>query len=717
MDDQRLILEINVGDSLTKTAEIKQSLNQLIELRKQLVEEVKKGGADEAKALEAVNVAIRTQQQEYRTQTKIIDGYVAQKKTETNTSNLANNSIQQNRDLLKQLTAQYIQLKNPSLAATNQIKELSDTLKKQEGVIGDTRRNVGNYFNEFAKGIPVLGTIIDPLKNISKGFSDSGFSAQGFSAAFSAGIPLIIGAVEGLITIMQKFDSVTEGIEDNMKGVNQSFDFFVGHANDGSLSDLITGMGKAYDAGVKLSQVMRQLAEAQDFQRVTDAQANKEVEALLLKSKDRTKDANDRIAFLDEASKKEEENLKQNIALSEQQVRLAEEEFKRVIEAGLNDDKAKKSLNDANVALINQQRESGNLQEKILNRRNALLDEIAQAEDKQNAKSLAAAKKLADEQEAIRQKNLDNEKQVAIEQGKLEDEHLKRLKDETDEAFKIRQDAYKDQLDLQNRTSAEFLKSQEETAKREIEIQKKVADERRAIAKSIIDVAETTANGLIDTISAVAQAEGAGAEVSKAIAFTKIAISEAIAIANAIEGATAFGASTGPGAIGAIPAAIITLVGVTLANVAQAIALLSTDTPVSKFARGGSIDIDGKPHSQGGTPIHVNGRLVAEAEEGEGLFVMKRDAYQQIDKLSAWNQLHGGVSWGNATGFAALGGNIPTGDGGFATRNSSGAGISSADMKAALRSAMQEMPEITVSVVEIDRVSASRRRSIGVSEA
>jgi len=86
-ETQELILEINVKDSLTKTAELKASINELIASRQELTEAAKAGDAEAQKAIEATNVAVRLQQQEYRTQTKILDGYVATKKAETNLQN------------------------------------------------------------------------------------------------------------------------------------------------------------------------------------------------------------------------------------------------------------------------------------------------------------------------------------------------------------------------------------------------------------------------------------------------------------------------------------------------------------------------------------------------------------------------------------------------------------------------------------------------------
>ena len=128
-NEQEIILEINVQGSIDKLAELRTGMDKLIQQRQEFAEQSKKGDEEATKALEATNSAIRNTTTEYKAQQRVLDGYLQTKKNEVNTSNLAANSIQTNRDLLKQLTAQYIQLKNPSQNATGQLKQLTTVLK------------------------------------------------------------------------------------------------------------------------------------------------------------------------------------------------------------------------------------------------------------------------------------------------------------------------------------------------------------------------------------------------------------------------------------------------------------------------------------------------------------------------------------------------------------------------------------------------------------
>ncbi|CAB4183546.1 hypothetical protein UFOVP1106_1, partial [uncultured Caudovirales phage] len=144
-EKQEIVLEIQVQGSIDNLAKLRSEMDSLIKTRQDLSAKSKEGDIEATKEIEKVNSAVRNMQTEYKAQQRVLDGYNASQKTNVNTSNLAANSIQQNRDLLKQLTAQYIQLKAPSANATSQIKHLSDVLKEQESAIGNNTRNVGNY--------------------------------------------------------------------------------------------------------------------------------------------------------------------------------------------------------------------------------------------------------------------------------------------------------------------------------------------------------------------------------------------------------------------------------------------------------------------------------------------------------------------------------------------------------------------------------------------
>ena len=342
-----IVFEIDVSSYEKALKTQSDSIALLTQQQKELRKAAAEGNEAAAVSLEKVNAQLKVQQQEYRTTQSVLVGYYAQTKKAADTNNFFNNSISQNRALLKQLTAQYIDTVKPTKELTKQVESLSDVLKKQEAAIGDTRRNVGNYaggivdaFRQISFGGASLGSIIDPLKNIQNGFKAGGGSAAGFNAILLGGLPLIIAGLEGVVKVMQKFDSVTEGAEDAMSGLNRVFDDLIANGSKPfpGFAQLYEDLTNSYEAGVQLSQQLREIGEAEDRQRVNNAAASRDVEKLILQSKDRTKSEADRISLLDAASEKEKANLEENIKLAKERGAIAQSELKRVIEAGLNDE-------------------------------------------------------------------------------------------------------------------------------------------------------------------------------------------------------------------------------------------------------------------------------------------------------------------------------------------------------------------------------------------
>ena len=107
---EELIIEINVTKSIEQLGVMRQSLDELIAQREELSEKSKAGDLASTKALEMLNSTIRNQQLEYKATQRVLDGYVQSKKKEADTINFGNNSINENKALLKQLTAQYLSL-------------------------------------------------------------------------------------------------------------------------------------------------------------------------------------------------------------------------------------------------------------------------------------------------------------------------------------------------------------------------------------------------------------------------------------------------------------------------------------------------------------------------------------------------------------------------------------------------------------------------------
>jgi hypothetical protein len=741
---ETIIFEVDVTSYEKSLALLTNSINALKADQKAYLEDSKKGIAGAAEAYEKVTVQLKNQQQAYRTTQAALQGYVAGQKSGVQTANLLNNSIQQNRDLLKQLTAQYINTKNPSEAFTKQIKAVSDALKQQEGVIGDTRRNVGNYFNEFAGNLPVIGKVVTGVKDMGLAFQTAGGGVKGFGAALATtGLPIIITGVTALVDIFKAYEPVAEAVERTTAGISAAFSALV-RGND------------IFEAGEQTAKLTGQLQELEDQQSLFDLnrqKSRKEVIALLLESKNTGISLGEQLQATIKANKLEKEENDKQLENLRKQADLEEEVF--AVKVGIRQKYTKEygdllirqlvdtddyrnenlkqqlgitsdeinELRKRRGAIIETEGESQNLQDRLANRTAAIIEKINAA----RAKDLEEQKKQSAEADKIRESNakkeLDNARLVGEENEKIRLDFEKRKQDEilAQAEFNKRQNEQKltdekDFLSKQNEQAISYLEERTRAEKQAAEATKQAELEKQQYQRASLQAASSISDNIIGLVGDVAEAQGAGAEFAKALAFVQILTQQAIAIATAVTGGTESGAATGPAAIVSIPAFIATLVGTVTAVIGGAFSLLASPTPKAKFALGGeAIDVGGKSHAQGGTKYYGEDGNSFEVERGEKMFVMKADASRDIAKLSSWNQKYGGNSWtGSPVRYAAAGGVI--GNAGFDTRQVSTSALQRAEMTLAIKEAMLSAPAPVVSVKEFNKVNSGVQRSVRVSE-
>ncbi|CAB4218246.1 hypothetical protein UFOVP1605_15 [uncultured Caudovirales phage] len=320
-EKQEIVLEIQVQGSIDNLAKLRSEMDSLIKTRQDLSAKSKEGDIEATKEIEKVNSAVRNMQTEYKAQQRVLDGYNASVKTNVNTSNLQANSIQQNRDLLKQLTAQYIQLKSPSENATSQIKHLSDVLKEQESAIGNNTRKVGDYKGallEAFKELNGIGKVIDPIKNMGLAFESAGGGVKGFSLALATtGLPLIISGVNALIDVFKEFGGVADTVEQITAGISGGFTAFVSG-------------GSALAAGKQIASLtadLQKLNEQGERSVLVTEQTNAAIKRLQVDAKDRTKTEKERIGLYKQADDLAEKLWKDNDARLTKQALKEEEVF------------------------------------------------------------------------------------------------------------------------------------------------------------------------------------------------------------------------------------------------------------------------------------------------------------------------------------------------------------------------------------------------------
>jgi len=99
-----------------------------------------------------------------------------------------------------------------------------------------------------------------------------------------------------------------------------------------------------------------------------------QITMVLYQAKSRTKTEAERIALLERASQLENKKVHGDIAIAQQKLALAQKELDSIATTAVAYDDAARKSAVAEAALVGLRTESINLQEKITNRRNALLD-------------------------------------------------------------------------------------------------------------------------------------------------------------------------------------------------------------------------------------------------------------------------------------------------------------------------------------------------------
>lgn len=324
---ETVVFEIDVSSYNRSLAELSNSINALKADQKALAEQTKQGMAGAAEQLERTNAQLKIQQQQYRSTQSVLVGYLGAKQKEVDVNKFANNSIQTNRDLLKQLTAQYINTQKPSEELTKKVKQLSDTLKQQEGAIGDTRRNVGNYAESLTTALSGLkgfgGQLVSVGQNI--GSSINAFKAaetgiQGFSAALmTTGLPILISGLNAVIDILSEFPQVADTIEDSTKGISAG------------LSALVRGNGSFFEVAQEVMNLNSELRDLEDVQSLYNLQLEKTntvIDEYLLKSRNKSNSLEEQLRLTKEAGKIEKKSFDEQIKNREDFVSKQEDLFR-----------------------------------------------------------------------------------------------------------------------------------------------------------------------------------------------------------------------------------------------------------------------------------------------------------------------------------------------------------------------------------------------------
>lgn len=324
----------------------------------------------------------------------------------------------------------------------------TDKLKAFDKQIGDNQRNVGNYQQAIEDAAGRLSLFGYNLGDLKKGFEaakngitivKSGFGSFDQVLKASA-LGVVILLLSGLIAIMTKFQPVVDKVEQVMAGLNAAVKASVtglinlgngftkilsGNFKEGinEMRGAFTGLGAsikdAYLNGIEFAKTQQQIEDVTRGNIIANSQLNKEIDQLLLKAKNRSLSDKERIELLDQASAKEKEAFQNTKTLAELQLKAATDKYNEAVRTKQLNDEIEDARAEAIANINNLESESINVQEKINNRRSALLDEI---ESKRQIAFEAEQKRVEAEKAQAAKINEDFLKGAEFKQKEFEDQ-------------------------------------------------------------------------------------------------------------------------------------------------------------------------------------------------------------------------------------------------------------------------------------------------------
>lgn len=680
-NDILLKITFDGQNAVKTTTELRLSIEKLKVEQKVLEENLKTGNItikDAEQKQTLLNAKLKEAQREYREVTKFVNDTTAANRAQIG-------SIEGNRIKLSQLTAEYVKAGKPTAQQTAQIKALSDTLKKQESAIGDTRRNVGNYAD-------ALTNLKGPIGGAINGFN-------GFNAALAANpIGAIVALLVPLIQQLLKLKPVADFLEAAFAGLAAGFDAFtssIGKFLSGDFSGAFSGFSDTISNAVKnandLTKAMQNLNDQERQVSTISSHVRTEIDKLLLQSKNRTLSEAERIKFLEQASKLEEDVLKLESDNAKERLRIEGEKNKAILKTRQLTDEEDQRRVDAQLKLDDINRASIVLQEKIQNRK----DELASAAEKK-------AQDAADAEQQRLDKALEAEKKFREQLAKIQH-------DFNQEIFDIKKENKKEQENLDKQD----IERQSKQIDEEVNLSKNRAEARKQIADAEVALESAKFDAIQSLVGLAQSVAGKNTQlqillfgIEKALAIAQIIINlQRERSANAVAGAAINAATLGTAGNAFI--AINNTISAIRAGVGIATIVATAIPQIKAFKDGGEFGYTGD-----GSPSSESTNL------GVKPYKYHKREYIVPDKVLSTpeGKHHVGIleSMRRATpsNLSYLGGYA---DGGFASR-AFAENVSQALQFDDLANIFQSMPVPIVRVSEIERVSSNKSNSVKVSE-
>ena len=475
------ILEIKVryDKAITKIAEYSTELDKLKAREKQLKEDVSKGRIEREK-YNLMMAETKRAAKEYTESIRVLNKQIQNERKEQTEME---GSLVRLRAELSNLTAAYDRLSRVEREGVkgkelqDKINAITDELKGAEEETQRFYRNVGNYEAAILKAaqsnIPFLDSIIKmqtELGGVKQAFNVGKTAVIGFSkqllALLTNPIVAILASIAAAIMLVSKAINSSEEASNRWNIItaplSRSLDFLlniVQRLAGGILSvvesgakmigwiakmaEKLPGIGKyirdindANREAIKLAKEEAAIAKQARTDQIQNAKDQLEVARLRQQAKDKEKfTAEERLAFVKQANKLEEEQAKRNVDLATREFEL----LRKRSEWAENDAETNDKLAELEAAKYNAEKEYFSKTMELLEQENTIRGEIVTVQ-KAVAEKVAAIKEK--EREEIR---------------KAEDEALKIVKDAQEKQFIETKRVYERQIeDLRIRLRTEI---------------------------------------------------------------------------------------------------------------------------------------------------------------------------------------------------------------------------------------------------------------------
>jgi len=460
MADETKKYLINVEDNLDEYAkrakEAEQAVDRFIETNKDLLASADRASEEYIKA----SAQLKVLQKNRTDASKTVENAVRIQNAEVG-------SYQQLYQAWKNAQTQLKLMPNAFTVNANGVRTLSQEYLKQKKVVEDAKRgldafgkgvadnrlNVGNYSEAIEGALGKLTNLPGAAGNAARGVQGL---ATGFKAVTAASpliiITLVINALNGLKNIFKSLDPILEKIERSIAAIKAVFtvlrESIVGLVTGNkSLKETFEGLGDAMataaQQGRDLKQAEQDLENMNALLTVSNAKTKRQIDELILQSKDRTKTEEERIQLINQALLAEEVQYEKRKEVADKELEIAQQK----IITGRN-------LTEEQIRLLEEQGIAYAIQ---LQKTKTISDEEIQ----NLANALAAEEEILNESVVIREKAINRQNALL---DKQEEERQKRIAQQEKDAEKAKQDMEKakEKLTKELEDYKQFIKDQQE---------------------------------------------------------------------------------------------------------------------------------------------------------------------------------------------------------------------------------------------------------------